>query len=220
MQRRGETMIKAVLWDFGGVLTTSPFEAFRRFEIENGLPENFIRTINATNPNDNAWAKLERSEIDVATFDTLFEEEARAAGHPVPGTHVLELLSGDLRPEMVEALRLCKPRFRTGCLTNNILLSELSEVRGTDKRTLAFQEVMALFDIILESSKVGVRKPDPKFYSMACDIMGIAPAEAVYLDDLGINLKPARTLGMRTIKVLDPGDAIAELESVLNIPLS
>lgn len=212
-------MIQAVLWDFGGVLTTSPFEAFERFEREHGLPPNFIRTINATNPDHNAWARLERNEIDFETFDRLFEEEARAAGHPVRGARVLELLSGDLRPRMVEALRRCKARFKTGCLTNNISHSGTDPEAEGDERAKAFREVLELFDLVLESSKVGIRKPDSRFYLMACEKLDIRPEEAVYLDDLGINLKPARGLGMTTIKVVDPDDAIRELEGVLGIPL-
>jgi len=156
-------MIKAVLWDFGGVLTTSPFEAFKKFEHENNLPENFIRMINATNPDTNAWARFERSEITIKEFDREFEQEARAAGHALRGLPVLGLLSGDLRPEMVEALRQCNEHFRTGCLTNNVNVGEEQSMKLSEERVAAFKEVLALFDVIVESSKMGVRKPDQRF---------------------------------------------------------
>ena len=103
---------KAVLWDFGGVLTSSPFEAFNRFEAESGIPKDFIRTINATNPDDNAWAQFESSALDLDGFDQAFLAETTAAGHPIPGKTVISLLSGDVRPKMVAALKACKTRYQ------------------------------------------------------------------------------------------------------------
>jgi putative hydrolase of the HAD superfamily len=209
-------VISAVLWDFGGVILTSPFEAFARYEEEVGLPVGFLRTVNATNPDRNAWAKLERNEVDAAGFAALFEDEARALGGEVSGTRVLELLAGDLRPEMVAALRSVKAAgYRTACLTNNIA----SGNDGPENRRQHVAEVMGLFDAVVESSKVGVRKPEPRFYELACETLGVAPEECVFLDDLGINLKPARAMGMTTIKVDDPAVAIAQLSSVLGLPL-
>src|ERR1700753_3475408 len=113
----GGFMIEAVIWDFGGVITTSPFEAFARFEAKHGLPADIIRRTNAANHLENAWAKFERAEINAETFDELFASETRALGVEVRGKDVLPLLSGDLRPEMVEALRLVKGKFKTGCIT-------------------------------------------------------------------------------------------------------
>ena len=110
---------KAVIWDFGGVFTSSPFDAFARYEAERGLPRNFIRTVNATNPLDNAWARLEQSKVTAAEFDELFREEAKALGHDVPGKEILALLSGSLRPRVVEALKVCKGHGKVGCITNN-----------------------------------------------------------------------------------------------------
>jgi len=212
-------MVRAVLWDFGGVLTSSPFEAFQRFEREHGYPENFIRRVNSTDPDHNAWARLERSEIDLDEFDRLFDTEARALGHALPGRRVLELLAGDLRPAMVEALRRCAASFKTACLTNNVAVGEGPGMARANTAARAIADVMALFDYVLESSKVGVRKPDPRFYETALSALGVEPREAVYLDDLGINLKPARAMGMRTIKVVDPEAAIDELETLVGIPL-
>jgi len=203
--------VEAVIWDFGGVFTSSPFEAFNRFEAERGLPRDLIRTINATNPDTNAWALFERNEIDTAGFDVMFLEESTALGHAVPGREVLPLLSGSLRPRMVEALKTCKQQFKVGCITNNVV-SEHSPGQDEGQRMAgAMAVVMPLFDAIIESSKAGVRKPDPKIYQMMCELLDVDPAVCVYLDDLGINCKPAAQLGMRAIKVSGVDQALAEL---------
>ena len=206
--------MKAVLWDFGGVILTSPFEAFAAHERERGLPEGFLRRLNATNPDTNAWAKLERNEVDLAGFCELFEAEAAAAGHEVDGQEVLALLSGDVRPQMVEALRRIRAAgLPQALLTNNFTAGDAVEARPE------VAEAMALFDVVVESSKAGVRKPDPAAYRLVLDELGLAPEEIGFLDDLGINLKPARALGMHTIKVVDPDEALTELESVLGLAL-
>lgn len=209
-------MIEAVIWDFGGVLTTSPFEAFMRYEMERGLPADTIRRTNAENHLENAWAKFERAEIDAATFDGLFAAESRALGAEVRGSDVLPLLSGDLRPEMVEALRRIKQKFKTGCITNNLPANAIGSRTG---RSLYVAEVMVLFDHVIESAKIGLRKPDPRIYRMMVDKLGVDPKHCVYLDDLGVNLKPARDMGMTTIKVLNAPQAIAELEAATGLVL-
>jgi putative hydrolase of the HAD superfamily len=205
--------MKAVIFDFGGVILTSPFEAFARYEQDNGLPAGFLRDLNARNTHDNAWARLERSEVDLDGFARLFAEEARAAGHEVDGREVLGLLVGELRPEMVTALRRCHERLSTAMLTNNFVLGDRANAGGP------MAEVFGLFDVVVESSQVGLRKPDPAIYQLVCERLGVAPDEAVFLDDLGMNLKPARAMGMTTIKVVDPADALAELESVVGFPV-
>lgn len=206
--------IVAVIWDFGGVISSSPFEAFNRYERTRGLPRDFLRGVNATRPHDNAWARLERNELDLAEFDAAFRADSRALGHEVPGVDVLPLLSGDIRPEMVEALRRVGETMKTGCITNNFSLE------GTDSmRSLYRAEIMALFHHVIESAKVGLRKPDPRIYRMMTDALAVEPARCVYLDDLGVNLKPAREMGMRTIKVGDPARALDELEELLGIAL-
>jgi len=209
-------VIEAVIWDFGGVLTTSPFEAFARFENDRGLPADIIRRTNASNHWENAWAKFERAEVDLETFDELFAAESLALGAEVRGRDVLPLLSGDLRPEMVEALRLIKSRFKTGCITNNLPANAIGSASG---RSLYLAEVMALFDHIIESAKIGLRKPDPRIYRMMVEALGVDPKHCVYLDDLGVNLKPAREMGMTTIKVVDSQQAIAELEAATGLSL-
>src|SRR3979411_1937177 len=209
-------MIEAVIWDFGGVLTSSPFEAFTRFETERGLPADIIRRTNAANHLENAWAKFGRAEVDIEAFDQLFAIESLALGAEVRGKDVLPLLSGDLRPEMVEALQRVKAKCKTGCITNNLPANAIGSASG---RSLYVAEVMALFDHIIESAKIGLRKPDPRIYRMMVAALGVAPEACIYLDDLGIKLKPAREMGMTTIKVVDPAAAIAELEAHVGFPL-
>ncbi|MEC8868205.1 MAG: HAD family hydrolase, partial [Pseudomonadota bacterium] len=165
--------IKAILWDFGGVLTTSPFEAFNRFEAAHYLPKDFIRLVNSTNPTTNAWAQFESNIVTTEQFDQLFEQESESLGHPVRGMRVLELLSGELRPRMVAALRKCKEHFRVGCITNNMKSGEGPGMARDEAKAAASQSVMALFDVIVESSVEGVRKPDPRIYEIACGRMDI-----------------------------------------------
>jgi putative hydrolase of the HAD superfamily len=204
--------VRAVIFDFGGVITSSPFEAFARYEAAAGLPDGFLRRVNAKDPDTNAWARLERGEVDLADFAVRFEAEARVAGHEVDGMAVLGLLTGDLRPAMVEALRRCHDRLKTALLTNNFVAAG-----ATAAGPIA--QVVSHVDVVVESSRVGLRKPDPAIYRLVCDELGIEPTEAVFLDDLGVNLKPARALGMRTIKVVDPDAAVDELEAVVGFPL-
>jgi len=210
---------RAVLWDFGGVILSSPFEAFNRYETEIGLPKDFIRSLNARNGDTNAWAKMERSEVSLEGFVELFEEEARQQGHKLDGWRILQSLSGDIRPQMVEALRRCSRAFRVACITNNMKHGEGPGMARSADKAKAVAEIMTLFEHVVESSKLGLRKPDPRIYRHACDLLGVQPEDCVYLDDLGINLKPARALGMRTIKVGDPDLAIDELQAMVGIPL-
>jgi putative hydrolase of the HAD superfamily len=204
-------MVQAVIFDFGGVITSSPFEAFARYEATRGLPAGFIRTVNATNPDSNAWARLERSEIDAAAFNEAFRAEALALGHDVLGREVLPLLAGDVRPGMVAALRACKAQFRVGCITNNVASDR--DIGWGD----SVADILALFDHVIESSKAGVRKPDPAIYLMMCDALGVSPSDCVYLDDLGINCKPAAQLGMHAIKVVDEAQALAALAAATGL---
>jgi len=212
--------IRAVLWDFGGVITDSPFEAFRRFESGRGLPRDFLRQVNATNPDSNAWARFERSELTLEQFDTAFADETAAAGHRVRGADVVKLLYGPIRPAMVEALRRVGEHYTTACLTNNVNAGAGHGLPTSDERAAEVVRIMARFDHVIESRKVGVRKPEPRFYELALAQLGIRPSEAVYLDDLGINLKPARAMGMATIKVDSAPLALGELARILNVPLT
>jgi putative hydrolase of the HAD superfamily len=209
--------VEAVIWDFGGVFTTSPFEAFNRLEAEMGAPKDLIRRVNATNPDSNAWALFERAEVDAAGFDRLFLEESTALGFPMRGADVLPKLSGELRPRMVAALKTCKARFKVGCITNNVVSEHSPGQDASQKAAGAMGQVMPLFDAIIESSKAGVRKPDPRIYLMMCDLLAVKPEHCIYLDDLGINCKPAAGLGMKAIKVLDEEQALNDLAAATGL---
>jgi len=209
--------LEAVIWDFGGVFTSSPFEAFNRLEAAMGAPKDHIRRVNATNHHENAWALFERNEIDTARFDQLFLEESTALGHPVQGRDVLPLLSGAVRPRMVAALKTCKQHFKVGCITNNVVSMHSPGQDEIQRAAGAMGQIMPLFDSIIESSKAGVRKPDPKIYLMMCDLLAVKPQACVYLDDLGINCKPAAELGMKAIKVVDVDQTLADLAAATGL---
>ena len=200
---------KAIIWDFGGVITSSPFEAFNQFEEANGLPKDIIRTINSENPDTNAWAKFESNSITIDVFNDLFLKEAKAKGFDIKGIDIIKLLKGSIRKNMVSFLRELKSDFKLGCITNNV---KSSSEENNDNET---KEAMSLFDHVIESSIVGIRKPNPEIYMMSCDALKVSPDQCIYLDDLGINLKPARELGMTTIKVIHPEDAIQEVRNLL-----
>ncbi len=209
----------AVLWDFGGVVTSSPFEAFNRMEAAKGLPHNLVRQINAADPDGNAWALFERAEIDAATFDAAFAGEAAALGHDLRGADVIACLAGDIRPRMLAALDWLKTEgYALGCITNNVPAGKGAGMALTDARAAAVADALARFDHVIESSKVGVRKPDPAIYRMMCDTIGVLPERCIYLDDLGINCKPAAMLGMHAIKVTGEEQALADLASALDLP--
>ena len=198
---------KAVLWDFGGVIFTSPFESFNIYESANGLPVDFIRTLNSTNPDTNAWAQFERNELSVDQFAEAFQAEALAAGHSLDAVAVLTALRGEVREEMLRAIDSIKASgVLNAGLTNNF--SPMDPHPWLEK-----------FDFIIESSKAGVRKPDPRFYEIACEALGVSPTDCVFLDDLGVNLKPAKAMGITTIKVVNPDAALAELSEHLEMEL-
>jgi len=209
--------VTAVVFDLGGVLTESPMTAFAAYEEEAGLPAGLIRRLNSTDPDTNAWARFERKELDVAGFSSAFEAEALAAGHRVEAARVLEALRGELRPSMVAAVgRLRDAGLPLALLSNNVAPME---------RTGALGELLGLFDVVVESSVEGVRKPEPEIYRRALTRLSeavgrpIEAADCAYLDDLGINLKPARELGFATVKVVDPATALAELSALVGFPL-
>ena len=211
-------MFTTVFWDFGGVILSSPFDSFRDYEAANGFPLDFIRSVNARNPDTNAWARLERSELSPAEFDEAFALDSSDAGHRIPGRDVLGLLAGSVRPKMVAALdTVIKAGFRTACLTNNVLTEQPELTSRSALRDAEIAAVMERFEIVVESSKVGARKPEPLFYETACRLMGVVATECIFLDDLGVNLKPAAAMGMHTIKVVDPNEALAQLAAVTGL---
>lgn len=223
----------AYLFDFGGVITTSPFDNFARYEREHGLPVDFIRKVNSTDPDANAWAQLERSGVTPEEFDALFRAESAALGHPIPGADVLACLSTELRPRMVRAVEVLAANHPTALLTNNFLSGGHADESadqpqdasgkgsaGESSGVRFNQSVLSLFDVVVESAVVGVRKPEPSFYEIACEQLDVEPEQCVFLDDLGINLKPARAMGMTTIKVTDEQSALDELTALSGLDLT
>ena len=207
----------SVFWDFGGVITSSPFEAFSNFELNNNLPKDFIRKVNSTNHKSNAWAQLEQSKINLEEFDVLFKKESKSLGYEVSGGQILNLLQGEIRPKMVKALeKLKKENFTLACLTNNFNSGDKNQ-SALDDINEERKKIMNNFDYIIESKELGIRKPDVEFYLKALEISGADPKKTIFLDDLGINLKPAKELGMTTIKVLDSHQALKELGNLVGI---
>jgi putative hydrolase of the HAD superfamily len=212
---------RAVIFDLGGVVLPSPFEAWATYEEELGLPVGFIRRVVAGAGDDGAWARHERGEVSFEAFCSAFEEECAAAGgERVSALEVMGRLAGGTgpRPEMVEAVRRIRARgLKAGALTNNWM--PLTQQADDGATYAEFGVLRDLFDAVVESSVEGLRKPDPRVYLLVCYRLGVEPGETVFLDDLGMNLKPARELGITTIKVDDPGEALADLEAVLGFSL-
>jgi putative hydrolase of the HAD superfamily len=209
--------IDAIIWDFGGVFTSSPFEAFNELEAEMGAPKDFIRGINTINPENNAWAQFESNSVSMDDFDELFAAESAAQGHRIPGKAVIARLSGTLRPRMVEVLKICKQHFQVACITNNVKAGHGPGMDTDQAKANSVAGVMEIFSLVVESSKEGIRKPNPEIYKRTCEKLAVSPTKCVFLDDLGINLKPAKALGMQTIKVLGEDQAIEELAKVTGL---
>jgi putative hydrolase of the HAD superfamily len=221
MKAIGSRTFAAVIFDFGGVVTSSPFEAFNRLEAARGLPQDFIRRVNAANPDTNAWARFERAELDAAAFDAAFAAEATALGHSLPGRDVIACLAGDIRQPVVDAIDAIKAAgLQLGCITNNVPAGKGAGMAGTQARAAEMAAVLARFDHVIESSKVGLRKPDPRIYMMMCAALNRAPDQCIYLDDLGINCKPAAAMGMHAIKVTDEAQLLADLGAALDFSLA
>ena len=211
--------LDAILWDFGGVFTTSPFENFNLLEERCGAPRDFIRTLNSVNPTTNAWAQFESNQVSLEEFDELFAKESKLAGHEIRGKEVISMLSGDLRPKMVELLKLCKEQYKVACITNNVKAGRGPGMSRDDDKASKVSKVMALFDDVIESSVEGIRKPNPEIYKLACQRISVEPEKCLFIDDLGINLKPAKELGMKTIKVLSETQALKDICLITNINL-
>ena len=207
-------MHRAVIFDLGGVVLGSPLHAIAHYERELEIPEGFINRVVVETGPTGSWSRLERGELEIEAFYVAFDRDCAAAGPPGESVSARELMArvGKAalpRPAMLKAVERIRARgLLAGALTNNWI----GEGDGTGL-------LRPYFDVFVESSAVGMRKPDPRIYHLACEQMGVEPAEAVYLDDIGRNLKPARALGMTTIKVDDPDAALGELERVLGFAL-
>ena len=207
--------IKAVIFDVGGVIQESPLAFLRDFEARNDLPDGFVAGIvgnYAARPNG-AWQRLERGELLLDEFCRIFDSEIANLGYSV-STAAIMLEMADyavVRPQMLEAVRRIRAHgIKTAGLTNNWLMEEKDEEREVLENS---------FDAFIESCRTGLRKPDPRIYEITCEALGVLPGEAAFLDDIGANLKTAAKLGMLTIKVENPGEALRELGEALGIDL-
>jgi putative hydrolase of the HAD superfamily len=207
--------IRAVLFDFGGVVLSSPIDELQAYEAEAGLPIGFLQRLNMQNADTNAWACMERGELEEDEFYARFEAEARALGGTIDARAIFRRLTGRLRAEMVDAVRYLGSRYVTVCVTNNMRIGFGSAMASSAERAAEIAVVVQLFHHVVESWKIGTRKPERRFYEHACTVAGVAPTECVFLDDLGTNLKTARAMGMKTVKVVDPRAALDELEALL-----
>ncbi len=205
----------AVIFDLGGVVFPSPFEAFDLYDSRNSLEVGTTRSIIRTSSETGAWAALERGELTTADFHAALEVEAASVGVRIDAARVMATIgeAGGARPAMLHAIeQLRKHKYKVGALTNN-----WADDRG--ETTPGGFGALEIFDTIVESAKVGLRKPDPRIYQLVCEQLGVTPHECVFLDDLGINLKPARAMGMATVKVVDHHEALRELGLIVNVRL-
>jgi putative hydrolase of the HAD superfamily len=207
------TPIRAVIFDLGGVVMDSPLHAIAAYEREAGAPAGSVNRLVVATGANGAWSRLERGELGLEAFYPLFDAECAAAGFRLSARAMMEriALHAQPRPRMLAAIRSLRARgLRTAALTNN----------WASDGDAAREWLRPHFDVVVESALEGIRKPDPRIYQIALERVGAPPAEAVFLDDIGRNLKPARALGMHTIKVDDPDQALGELAALLGFTLA
>jgi putative hydrolase of the HAD superfamily len=206
---------EAVIFDLGGVVYASPLDAFRAYECEHGLPDRFLSEVVLADPEDGAWSRLERGELSFDEFCEAFDAECAARGGTVSARELMAAVGSGIeaRPAMVTAIgSIRRHGLKTAVLTNNWVGDP-----GDNDRVSAFAD---WFDVVVESTVEGLRKPDPRIYRLVCERLRVEPTATVFLDDLGANLKPARELGITTIKVGDPEAALTELQAVLGFELT
>ena len=203
-----ETRFRAVIFDLGGVVLESPLPAIAAYETETGLPPHSIARLVVEGGGEGPWARLERGELDLEAFGAAFEQQAVASGCRLDGASLLGRIAEAtvVRAPMLAAIR----RLRVAALTNAWATPD----RGSRVESLGHE-----FDCFVESFRVGMRKPEPRIYELVCRRLDVPPAAAIFLDDLGGNLKSARAIGMTTIKVGDAAPALAELERLLGVSL-
>ncbi|MEM1245480.1 MAG: HAD family phosphatase [Acidobacteriota bacterium] len=214
---------KAVIFDLGGVVVGSPLHAIRDFEAERGIQDGTVNRHVAGSAPHGAWHRLERGELTMGDdFFAAFDSELGELGHADFSTR--EMMArireiGQPRPQMLEAIeRLKAAELVVGALTNNWTSDDEGAEDGATNQ-LRSKELHGRFHAVIESAVVGLRKPDPRIYRLACETLGVELEESVFLDDIGTNLKGARALGMKTIKVDDPDEALRELGGVLSLDL-
>jgi epoxide hydrolase-like predicted phosphatase len=202
---------RAVIFDLGGVVLGSPLQAIAAYELEQGIPEGFVNRLVVDSGREGAWSRLERGELGLEAFYEAFEAECEGAGQKVSGSDLMARIAevAAPRPAMLDAISSIRARgLAAAALTNNWSRD------GTQESTLRER-----FDVFLESSVLGLRKPDPRIYEHACRVLDVTPDQAIFLDDIGRNLKPARALGMTTIKVEAPAEALAALSGLIGFEL-
>jgi len=205
--------IAGVLFDIGGVVQDSPLRAIARYERDHGLPADAINRAVVASGEAGAWSRLERGELTLEAWCAPFEADCRAQGVAVDGRRLMQYIAeaGRERPQMLRAIaRLRSNRLRVGALTNNWAREDTEP---------APHRLRPHFDVVIESQAVGLRKPDPRIYQLACRELGVLPAATAFLDDIGLNLKSARALGLHTIKVDDPDVALRELSALVGFDL-
>jgi len=208
---------RAVVFDLGGVVLGSPLQAIADYERELGIPENFVNRVVADTAPDGGWARLERGELGLEEFYTAFEADCRSAGHEISAREMMARMARATRPRsaMLGAIRRIRGNgLRVAALTNNWVTEE------SDGEAPGHQDLRELFDVFIESSVEGLRKPDPRIYELTCARLGVTPRQSVFLDDIGRNLKPARAIGFTTIRVATPEDALEELEAILGFSIT
>ncbi|MFQ5415592.1 MAG: HAD family hydrolase [Myxococcota bacterium] len=202
---------RAVIFDLGGVILGSPLHAIALYERALGIRTGFINGVVVDSDPEGAWSRLERGELSMEDFYPAFERDCGDAGEEISARELMERI-GEIsqpRPQMLAAVERIRARgLQAAALTNNWV----GDGAGTDV-------LKPHFDVFVESSAVQLRKPDPRIYRHTCLLLGIDPGDAVFLDDIGRNLKPARELGMATIKVVDPDQALGELQEILGFSL-
>jgi putative hydrolase of the HAD superfamily len=219
---------EAVIFDLGGVVLGSPLHAINRYEHHLGLAKNAINRVAAETAPQGAWSRLERGELPMEAFYTEFEQDCAQYGYEISARTMFEWMAAESLPReaMLQAIRTIRARgLRVGALTNNWAAaaeSDPSDAGGdaSSQRSDGTRDLRVHFDVFIESSVEGIRKPDPRMYQLACARLRVEPSRAVFLDDIGANLKTARALGLTTIKVDEPGAALALLERTLGFSLS
>lgn len=218
----------AVLFDLGGVVLGSPLQAIRVYALSLGYEADAIHHVVAKTAPSGAWSRLERGEIDLDRFYVDFEADCLAARLRIDARTMMNAMSeaAEPRPIMLNAIaRLRRAGFRTGALTNNWAHSEAPAETTSRSETAprpgrdGTRALKGHFDVFVESSVEGLRKPDPAIYQLACRRLGVSPDQVIFLDDIGGNLKPARALGMATIKVEEPRVALEDLSRLVAIDL-
>jgi putative hydrolase of the HAD superfamily len=205
--------IEAVVFDIGGVIQDSPLHAIARYERDHGLPADSINRAVVASGDAGAWSRLERGELTLEAWCDPFEADCRARGVTVIAPRLMQYIAeaGRARPEMLRAVaRLREHGVRVGALTNNW---------KTDEPVTAPPALARHFDAFVESRAVGMRKPDPRMYRLICRQLGVEPSQTAFLDDIGTNLKSAKALGMHTIKVDEPSQALRELGALVGFAL-